>query len=170
MADLITTALRITVRSPDGTVPAGAYVTADLVNYAGFPTIGVDDGLVVPNKVTDKAGTDGTIIIDLWPNTRGSGDTQYRLTLGSASKKFATLLVVIPEVSDGIVLNLEDVVVLPAPNPVDYSALLLARLAALEAEVELLKNGIIIPDLPEGTILDENNQAIIDIDGAYVIF
>lgn len=170
MADLITTPIRVTIKSPDGSVPLGAAVTADLVSLLGFPTIGVDQGLVVPNRVSVAANSAGTAIINLWPNSRGTVDTQYRLTLVQGTKKYTTLLISVPEVSEGVVIDLEDVVVLPSPTPIDYSAILVARLAALEAEVELLRNGVIIPDLPSNTVLDENNQAIIDIDGAYVIF
>lgn len=76
----------------------------------------IDDGIVVPMAQSVSLGADGTGTIELWPNSRGTQGTQYRVMIYSRSGDLQeSELATVPETD----CNLHDILELQAPAVVD---------------------------------------------------
>lgn len=100
---------------------AGAKVYAELSRYD------LDGGMVLPATAMAVADPGGKYVIELWPNERGSGSSQYRITIQGAGTLVVSLTAVVPD-GDGPV-PLEAII-----NQAPYPPLDQAQAAVLQAQ------------------------------------
>lgn len=96
----------------------------------------IEDNIVVPEVITANTDETGLLTVDLWPNTRGTAGSQYRLTVkqwGTAGeRKVFDRLLTVPESIDPV--NLAELFDSDPPDTVSTGA---ALRAAAEAEATL---------------------------------
>jgi hypothetical protein len=95
----------------------------------------IDDGIVVPMATTVELAADGTGTVELWPNSRGTQGTQYRVMVYSQKGDLQeAALATVPETA----CNLHDILSLEPPASVDD-----AQAAALAAQAYAAAAGAI---------------------------
>ena len=120
---LKTRRVRINLEHADGGPGSFAMVAAELTQYE------VDGLLIVPSVVHAKTDFNGSVFLNLWPNSRGTTGSQYRIV---ALKNSAQLLSVVVTVPDGDVQTevlLESIITSIPPSTVSD-----AQLAVLQAQ------------------------------------
>lgn len=136
------TAVLFRLRSAGDSPLPGITVTARLTGHD------IDGGervaLPTLSAVTDAAGE---ATLHLWPNTRGTRGTQYRVEWADATgRRLDSYTITVPEST--AVLHAEDLRGLPAPIPADQSAIIIARAEEAIAAAEAAAGGA--ASLPPG--------------------
>ena len=151
----ISTAVTFRLFSPDGPPAAGASVAATLTRPD------TDSGSIVPTKtVRGVADADGEVTLSLWPNSRGTTSSQYRVVVSVGVKEVDAYTITVPE-SVGTVYA-EDIRSAAPYPPVSaaQSALEAAQAAVIAAgDASRLTVGTV-------TTLDPGEDATAEIAGA----
>lgn len=113
------------IYNPDGTPAAG------VEGYATLNQPETDNGIVIPTSTFIKADADGKFSIQLWPNARGSGQSQYIVKAYTRRASVLNLVIMVPDVD--VPVSIMDVAITPPYPPIDQS--LQALLNAQEAAV-----------------------------------
>lgn len=131
---VVTTLVSTYITDADGNVPSGATLTAMLVDADNVPAVQFDGGAVVPKRVQARASaSDGFVQIPLWPNSRGQGGTQYRITFEGVNGLIGPpVFCAVPEVAS---VTLDSIVGLPPFPAISALLALLARVTLLEQQV-----------------------------------
>lgn len=127
---LNTSAITLTLLSPNSKAIAGARITATLTQ---MDTAALS-GMVFPREVEATTGEDGKATLSLWPNTEGVTGSQYRFRAWhpTTGRKLLDELATVPEHD----ANLRDILLLPAPTKKPYDE---ASIAAIqEARTEAI--------------------------------
>ena len=104
MANLPTCNIHCAVRDDAGLPVVGAVITAKLNQFEIY------QGYVVPQLVQGTTGSDGTVILALWPNALGATESVYNVKIVSPNGKTLRTTVTVPNVSDA---NLHEIAELP---------------------------------------------------------
>jgi hypothetical protein len=129
-----TTTLNVRVFEPSGVPAEGATVRA-LLQHPGV----AQDGYVDRSELSATSDESGTATLQIWPNTEGLTDAQYRIVArGSDGRALVDELVSVP-VSE-VPVWLHDIVMLPAPTAKPYdeasiTAIQQARILAQDARI-----------------------------------
>lgn len=117
-----------TLFNPDGSPATNARGSARLTRYE------TDGGVVVPSLVQIATDEAGEFAIELWPNERGSGGSQYRVEVAGGRQLLLNVLITVPDVEGPVVI--ESIINGPPYPPVDAAqlAVMQAQAAALEAK------------------------------------
>lgn len=133
MTALTTTAVKVLLRDPKGSIPTDVTVTATLVDAKNLPVSGLGDGIVVSAAVSSSAvDSEGKGTLNLWPNELGSNATMYRVVIRSDKGILGTYFAQVPVIAAGGSIALESILAVPANIPVDALVSFTARLALLE--------------------------------------
>ena len=125
---LPTITLTVRAAGPDGSALAGVVVSALLDRPDRDP----DHGYVAPEAVTATTDVAGTATLALWPNSRGTERSVYRITLTAADGAvLVRAQAVLPETD----CNLADVAQELAVTPAAWPATDNGRRARLQADI-----------------------------------
>lgn len=113
------------IYNPDGTPAAG------VEGYATLNQPETDNGIVIPTSTFIKADADGRFSVQLWPNARGSGQSQYIVRAYTRRASVLNLVIMVPDVD--VPVSIMDVAITPPYPPIDQS--LQALLNAQESAV-----------------------------------
>ena len=137
---LKTRRVRINLEHADGGPGSFAMVAAELTQYE------VDGLLIVPSVVHAKTDFNGTVLLNLWPNSRGATGSQYRIVALKNSTQLLSVVVTVPDGDAQTEVLLESIITSNPPAIVSD-----AQLAVLQAQ----------------TLVDQaNTQANVAIDAA----
>ncbi|MBK1780552.1 hypothetical protein JHL22_04920 [Advenella sp. WQ 585] len=116
------------IYNPDGTPAAG------VEGYATLNRPETDNGIVIPTSTFIKADADGKFSIQLWPNARGSGQSQYIVRAYTRRASVLNLVIVVPDVDVPVVIT--DIAIAQPYPPIDQSlqALLDVQAASVIAQ------------------------------------
>jgi len=116
---LTTTVVSGRVPLPNDANPANAEVIFTLTGYD------TDLAIIIPEPVTATPDAGGNILISLWPNTRGLRGTQYTVKVKFADpwdvRQYDLGKIT---VSEGGILDFEDLIDLPAPAALSGAVIL----------------------------------------------
>lgn len=123
------------IYNPDGTPAAG------VEGYATLNRPETDNGIVIPTSTFIKADADGRFSIQLWPNARGSGQSQYIVKAYTRRASVLNLVIMVPDVDVPVVIT--DIAIAQPYPPIDQSLQALldvqaASVIAQAAKVEAL--------------------------------
>lgn len=119
-----------TLAEPDGTPASAARIVAKLSAYE------TDNGVVVPDQVTEISNNSGAFTLQLWPNARGARGTKYLIDVFHGIRKLLSTSIVVPDVDYEVQF---DDIVNAAPYPaINASQEALADVQA--AAVDVLNN------------------------------
>ncbi len=116
-----------TLYDPDGAPAAGARIVAKISAYE------TDNGVVVPEFVQENANGDGSFVLQLWPNQRGTRGTKYLVDVYHGIRKLLSTSIVVPDVDYAI--QFDDIINAAPFPPVDASQAALAEVQAAAVEV-----------------------------------
>ena len=120
---LKTRKVRIHLEHADGGPGSFATVAAELTQYE------VDGLLIVPSVVHAKTDFSGTVLLNLWPNSRGTTGSQYRVVALKNSVQLLSVLVTVPDGDAQTEVLLESIITANPPATVSD-----AQLAVLQAQ------------------------------------
>lgn len=124
---------------PDGTPAAFASATAQLVDGRGVaPTFTTDGPTVVPWLVSGTAAADGHLVLQLWPNERGTLPTLYRVIVKLGEISVMNVLIAVPDTDPAAEVPLTQLINTPPWPAVTDSAQALQQLQAAQAALTAL--------------------------------
>ena len=107
---LTTRLVRVTLTDAGGAAVADASIRAGLTAYE------VDGTIIVPRLIYGKTDINGTCLLHLWPNERGTSASQYRITAVKFSDLLLSTAITIP-IGDPATEVLLQTVINAAPYP-----------------------------------------------------
>jgi predicted nucleic acid-binding Zn-ribbon protein len=120
------TVVKMRVQDPDGDLIQHVVLQARLLATG----VNLTDGFIDRSLVTGETDATGVASIELWPNTEGASETQYRIT----AKNSVTGLVVFNDrvtvPASDVPVWLHDILLLPPPVPKDYDEAAIAEIQA----------------------------------------
>lgn len=120
---LKTRKVRINLEHADGGPGSFASVSAELTHYE------IDGLLVVPSLVHGKTDFNGSLVLNLWPNSRGTAGSQYGIVALKNSVQLLSVLVTVPDGDAQTEVLLESIITANPPATVSD-----AQLAVLQAQ------------------------------------
>ena len=143
---LKTIPVRFRLQTPDGSPAAGAEVIARLVNAAdGSPAFDTDaqSGATVPVRVVGSTDVDGSVVLALWPNARGTRGTAYsiRARVG-AYDLLPGAVISVPDSAAGVEVAFESLLNVAPYPPIDAAQAAVAAAQGYAAAAAAAAAGI----------------------------
>ena len=125
--------IQFNLLAPSGAPAAGAQVIARLINAAtGAPSFDTDgsDGAAVPIRVTGLADEAGLLVLELWPNERGTRGTAYAISATAGNFNLLPGAVIsVPDGEEGVAVDFASLL-----NVAPYPAIDAAQQAVAAAQ------------------------------------